>query len=208
VSGDGKMMFRAPQGIHQGLGDRAALVGRPGGSRGAFNRMTDIGAGERPKPETPMQLASVFQAGLIAPGVLSERIHGRVDLVRQKTQHRRWDGLAGAKSETWVTEQRELHRGAELIARAVPSVDPFQVLGRQRVMARHLSVIDRKFEQPASFVTREQASARHGCLRRVWGGSQFTKYETPNRRIDQAPGSGGVVRFLCPIAWFSAQTLR
>ena len=72
-----------------------------------------------------MQLASVFQAGLIAPGILREGGHGGVDLVRQKTQHRRWDGLAGAKSEAWVTEQRELHRGAELITRAAPSVDPF-----------------------------------------------------------------------------------
>jgi hypothetical protein len=92
--------------------------------------MADIGADERPKPETPMQLASVFQAGLIAPGVLSERRHGGVDLARQKTQHRRWDGFVGAKSEAWVTEQRQLHRGAELIGHAVPSVDPFQVVGR------------------------------------------------------------------------------
>lgn len=102
-----------------------------------------------------MQLASVFQAGLIAPGVLSEGGYGGVDLARQITQHRRWDGNAGAKSEAWVTEQRELHRGAELIAGAVPGFNPFQVVGRQRVMTRHLSVIHRKFEQPASFVTRE-----------------------------------------------------
>jgi hypothetical protein len=92
--------------------------------------MADIDAGEGPKLKTPMQLASMFQAGLVPPGVLSERSHGRVDLARQETQHRRWDGLAGAKSEAWVTEQRQLHRSAELIGRAVPSVDPFQIVGR------------------------------------------------------------------------------
>jgi len=72
----------------------------------------------------------MLQAGLVPPGGLGESYHRRVDLIRQKAQHRRWDSLAGAKSEAWVPEQRQLHRSAELISRAVPSVDPFQVVGR------------------------------------------------------------------------------
>src|SRR5258706_8580976 len=84
-------------------------------------------------------------------------------------------------------------------------VDPFQVVGRQRVVTRQLSIIDRKFEQSAPFVTREQASARHGCLRRVWGGSNSLKTETAKRRHRRWRGRGE--HFSCLISWFGAQSL-
>jgi superfamily II DNA or RNA helicase len=69
--------------------------------------MADITAGERPKPETLMQRAGMLQAGLVPPGVPGESCRQRVDLVRQKAQHRRWDRLAGAKSEAWVPDGDE-----------------------------------------------------------------------------------------------------
>jgi hypothetical protein len=73
----------------------------------------------------------------------------------------------------------------------VACVDPFEIIGRERVVARHLAVGDRRVEQPMPVVTGEQGSPRHGVSPRVCGGSQFTKTETLNRRVGQSPDRGG-----------------
>jgi len=91
--------------------------------------MSDIGPGERPKPEALLQLGAMLQAGLASAAVLGEGRQRCMDLIRQEAQHRRRDGLAGAQAKAWVAKQGKLHCGPKLVGRTLPSLNPFQVAG-------------------------------------------------------------------------------
>ncbi len=86
-----------------------------------------------------------------------------MDLVGEEAQYTAdRDNLSGPPAETWVSQQRRLHRRTQLIGRTVACVDPFEIIGKERIEARHLAVGDRRVEQPMPFVTGEQGLPRHG----------------------------------------------
>lgn len=138
-----------------------------------------------------MQLGGVLDAGLGPVRIVYDGRGRDVNLVGEEAQYSDRDNLSGQPAETRVAQQRRLHRRTQLIGRTVACVDPFEIIGRERLVARHLAVGDRRVEQPMPFVTGEQGSPRHGVSPRVCGGSQFTETETPNRRIGQSPDRGG-----------------
>ena len=143
------------------MGDRLALVGRPGGRRGAIQRKRQVGACESAKSEVGGNLASVIKPGLGAAAVVPERRRRHANLVGQVVQQRFGHRLAGAQAEAGVAQQAELHGEAKAVVGAVPVRRKLQVGRGQGVMADELGLALRQAKEAPALVVVEQVPPRH-----------------------------------------------